>query len=55
MLNVKYVIHHLKLSKLYLKHFVFDKMIAIRSFKPRIPVDPQEHSIHVAKHIPSHK
>ena len=55
MLNVKYIIHQLKLTKLYIKHFVFDKMMSFRSFKPRIPIDMQHQTIEARKHLPTHK
>ena len=55
MLNVKYIIHQLKLTKLYVKHYVFDKVMSFRSFKPRIPLDMHQQSLEARKQLPTHK
>lgn len=42
MLNVKYVFHHFKLYKLYVKHYVFDHVMRLKILNPRMSVVMKE-------------
>lgn len=57
MLNVKYILHHYQLTKLYVKHYIFDYWMTLRPVKTHVRISTDQLNLqskktsNIVKHI----